>query len=324
MTRFTRAAARAAGGLDALPPAAGAVVMASAILSVGLHLLGARWASAVLFCLGLGAWSVLAAVFGRHLLYERNKWRQEADTPPALTTVAATAVLGTRIALFGNQPLSVTLLCASVLLWPLLMVHVLRHWEHKVPGAAYLVCVATQAIVVLACVVAGAAGMRWLLWPALAFFADGLVLYALVLRRFDLHQLRTGAGDHWIVSGAMAVSALAGSKLVVVTAGTQPSWQGVLHSSLRVITLAALGVALFWYAVLLLCELRWPRPHYDVRRWSTVFPLAMTAVAALSTAGALGIPGLWTLGEVLYWPALSVFVVVAVGAVRRLLRPATR
>ncbi|MFD4479329.1 tellurite resistance/C4-dicarboxylate transporter family protein [Streptomyces sp. NPDC058471] len=302
---------------DGLPPAAGAAVMATAVLSVGLHLLGVEWASLALLVVALLVWLFLAAVFARHLLTERDRWRREIDTPPALTAVAATAVLGTRLSLLGHQPVSIALLCLSALLWPPLMSHVIRHWQSKVPGAAYLVCVATQAIVVLAATVATADRQAWLMWPALALFVIGLVLYGVVLFRFDFRQLATGRGDHWIIAGAMAISALAGSKLVAAAVPDGAlRWATPAHDALRIVTLVALGIAFAWYAVLVVCELRWPRLHHDVRRWATVFPLGMTGVASLSTATAADVPALWTCGKVLLWPALAVWAVVAVGAFR--------
>ncbi|MGW7074280.1 tellurite resistance/C4-dicarboxylate transporter family protein [Streptomyces sp. NPDC054866] len=302
---------------DGVPPAAGAVVMATAVLSVGLHLLGVEWASLALLVVAGLIWVFLATVFVRHLLTERDRWHREIDTPPALTAVAATAVLGTRLSLLGHDTVSVALLCLSVLLWPVLMSHVIRHWQSRVPGAAYLVCVATQAIVVLAATVATADQQAWLMWPALVLFVIGLVLYGVVLLRFDFRQLTTGQGDHWIIAGAMAISALAGSKLVAAAVPDGAlRWATPAHGVLRIVTLVALGLAFAWYALLVVCELRWPRRHYDVRRWATVFPLGMTAVAALSASTAADVPALWTCGKVLLWPALAVWAVVAAGAVR--------
>ncbi|MFE0133818.1 tellurite resistance/C4-dicarboxylate transporter family protein [Streptomyces sp. NPDC059037] len=308
---------RWADWLDDLPPAAGAAVMATAVLSVGLHLLGVEWASRVLLFVAAVVWLALASVFGRHLLTERDRWRHEIDTSPALTAIAATGVLGTRLSLLGRQPVSVALLCVCVLLWPLLMSHVIRHWQSRLPGAAYLVCVATQSVVVLAATVATADRQAWLMWPALAFFAVGLCLYVVVLWRFDFRQLATGQGDHWIIAGAMAISALAGSKLVAASVPHGPlHWATPAHDTLRTVTLVTLGLALAWYAVLVGCELLHPRLHYDVRRWATVFPLGMTAVASLSVSTAADVPALWTCGKVLLWPALAVWAVVATGAVR--------
>src|SRR5207302_2009023 len=56
----------------------------------------------------------------------------------------------------------------------------------------------------------------------------------------------------------------------------------------RILSEVLLGIALAWYVVLAYCEARWWRPRYDVRRWSTVFPLAMTALATLSTGAVAG------------------------------------
>ncbi|MEV0320952.1 tellurite resistance/C4-dicarboxylate transporter family protein [Streptomyces sp. NPDC050658] len=308
---------RRAAWLDDLPPAAGAAVMATAVLSVGLHLLGVEWLSLALLAVALLVWLVLATVFARHLLTERDRWRQETDTAPALTAIAATAVLGTRLALLGELSLSVVLLCVCVLLWPLLMSHVVRHWQRRLPGAAYLVCVATQSLVVLAATVADSGRRAWLMWPALGFFVIGLFLYAVVLRRFDFRQLAVGRGDHWIIAGAMAISALAGSKLVAASAPHGPlHWATPAHDALRLVTFITLGLAAAWYAILTVCELRHPRLHYDVRRWATVFPLAMTAVATLSTSTAASVSWLWPCGKTLLWPALAVWALVGVGAVR--------
>lgn len=50
-------------------------------------------------------------------------------------------------------------------------------------------------------------------------------------------------------------------------------------------------------------------------RWATVFPMGMTAVAALSAATAFGVPWLTWPGRVLLWAAVAVWLAVAAGAV---------
>ncbi|TYC66700.1 hypothetical protein EH183_41560 [Streptomyces sp. CB01881] len=184
------------------------------------------------------------------------------------------------------------------------------------PGAAFLICVATQGLAVLAAVLAPQAGDR-LAWAALVLFLLGLGLYVDALVRFDLRQLAVGAGDHWVAGGAMAISALAASKLLA--SGT---WSGTAHTALRTTTLVLLGIALGWYLVLACFEAARPRLHYDLRRWSTVFPLGMTAGAALSTAAAARVSWLDPLGRVLLWIAAAVWLLTAYGAVRRVARAA--
>jgi tellurite resistance protein TehA-like permease len=56
---------------------------------------------------------------------------------------------------------------------------------------------------------------------------------------------------------------------------------------------------------LLLAELFWPRHHYDVRRWATVFAAVVTAAATLAVAAALDLSWLDVAGEVLLWIAVA-------------------
>ncbi|MEU3726335.1 hypothetical protein AB0E73_26995, partial [Streptomyces sp. NPDC031705] len=180
---------------------------------------------------------------------------------------------------------------------------VVRHWRRRMPGAAFLVCVATQGLAVLAAALSAAWSLAWLAQAALACCCLGLLLYVLALARFDFHEVVRGAGDHWIAGGALSITALAGAKLTA-----SPLWTGPAHAALRTATLAALCISLAWYAVLLAAELRSPRPRYDIRRWSTVFPLGMTATACLTAAPATGTPWLHPLGEVLLWIAAAAWV----------------
>ncbi|WP_404953176.1 tellurite resistance/C4-dicarboxylate transporter family protein [Streptomyces sp. 147326] len=287
------------GWWTGLPPAAGAAVMAAGIISVGLHLTGYETASLVALVLSVALWLVLAADFTARLVGDHGRFRAEADTPAALTAIAATTVIGTRLSLLGWQTMAAALLAISAALWPGLLLNVVRHWGRRMPGAAFLGCVATQGLAVLATAVA-AGGHDWLDWAALAAFCLGLVLYVAAFLRFDLREVVGGAGDHWVAGGALSISALAGSKLTA-----SPVWTGTAHEVLRDVTLAVLALSLVWYVVLLIAELRHPRPRYDIRRWATVFPLGMTAVACLSVADPAGVGWLLPLGEVLLWIAVG-------------------
>ncbi|MGW2201989.1 tellurite resistance/C4-dicarboxylate transporter family protein [Streptomyces sp. NPDC001774] len=280
-----------------LPPAAGAAVMATGIISVGFHLTGLETVSRTLLGIAGALWVLLAFDFGSRLLHSRRRWFAEADTPPALTAVAATTVLGVRVALLGWTHLAAVLLAGSALLWAVLLTAVLTHLRGGMPGGVFLICVATEALAVLGATLTPWAG-DWLGYTSLAFFLLGLLLYLAALLRFDFGQVGAGAGDQWVAGGAMAISALAGSKLLATGV-----WTGVTHTSLRSTTLFLLVVDLVWYVVLLVAELLRPRLAYDVRRWATVFPMGMTAVACLSTSTAAAVGWLDTLGRILLWTA---------------------
>lgn len=284
--------------------------MATGIISVGFHLTGHATLSGILLTVAGLVWVLLAAAFATTLLRDRPRWQAQAANPPALTAVAATCVLGTRLALFGWRTTAGVLLAVAVAVWPALLVSVMRHWKRPAPGAAFLVCVATQALAVLAGTLAPTTG-DWLAWCALAAFALGIVLYGEALARFDVRQLLTGSGDHWIAAGALAISALAGTKLTA-----SQVWTGSAHSVLKTATLVLLALDLAVYAVLVVCEVLRPRLRYDIRRWSTVFPLGMTAVATLSTATAADAPGLHDPGTALLWVAAVVWLLALGGLLR--------
>ncbi|MFF9915450.1 tellurite resistance/C4-dicarboxylate transporter family protein [Streptomyces sp. NPDC013457] len=280
-----------------LPPAAGAAVMATGIISVGFRLTGLETVSRLMLGIAGALWVLLAFDFGTRLLHSRRRWFAEADTPPALTAVAATTVLGVRVALLGWTHLAAVLLAGSAVLWAVLLTAVLTHLRSGMPGGVFLICVATEALAVLGAILTPWAG-DWLGYTSLAFFLFGLLLYLAALVRFDFGQVVAGAGDQWVAGGAMAISALAGSKLLATGV-----WTGVTHTSLRSTTLFLLVVDLVWYAVLFVAELLRPRLAYDVRRWATVFPMGMTAVACLSTSTAAAVGWLDTLGQILLWTA---------------------
>ncbi|MEC3918914.1 MFS transporter [Nocardia sp. CDC160] len=289
-----------------LPPAMGAFVMATGIISVGLHLTGFELLSRAGLALAAMVWLALATDFVSRLLWTHTRWETEADTPPALMAVSATCVLGARIALLGWDFVATALLVIAVILWPVLLTLVIAHWNRRMPGAVFLVCVATEGLAVLGVTLAQAGVGDWLATAALVCFVLGLLLYLAAFAHFDLTQIWRGAGDQWVMTGSIAISALAASKLV-----GWHGWTGTAHSTLRVLTVVLVGINLTFYVILLIAEVVRFRPGYNVRRWATVFPLGMTAVAALSTGAALDLGGIATLGKALLVVAAVVWLLFA-------------
>jgi hypothetical protein len=289
--------------------------MATGIVSVGLHLTGHEVLSRILLALAAATWLALAADFVVRLLRERPRWLAEAGTPAALTAVAATTVLGTRVSALDWQVLAGALLALAALLWPVLLLDVLTHWTPRMPGAVFLGCVATEGLAVLGATLAAAERAAWLAHAALVLFWLGLLLYGFALARFEPAEVMRGAGDQWVAGGALAISALAGCRLIAADSARLRLWNDDALGVLRATTLAVLVLAAAWYAVLLVAEVGRPRPRYDVRRWATVFPLGMTAAATLSVAAAVDVPWLRGPGRVLLWIAVAAWLAVCAGAV---------
>ncbi|MFE1860176.1 tellurite resistance/C4-dicarboxylate transporter family protein [Streptomyces anandii] len=301
--------------LEQRPPAAGAAVMATGIVSVGLHLADHEPLSRVVLVLACAAWIALAADFAVRLLRDRSQWTAEAGTPGALTAVAATTVLGTRFSALGWQTLAEALLALAAVMWPWLLVLVLRHSGRRMPGSVFLCCVATEGLAVLAATLAKAVTTAWLAHAALVAFWLGLALYVFALSRFDPRQVVEGRGDHWVAGGALAISALAGAELVAANSARLYLWNADDSGALRTATIVLVVLDVCWYVVLLACEAARPRLGYDVRRWSTVFPMGMSAAAMLSVATSLHYPWLKVPGQVLLWIAVAAWLAVAAGAV---------
>jgi tellurite resistance protein TehA-like permease len=257
------------------------------------------------------SWLALAVDVAARLLREPRRRLREAGTPGALTGVAATAVLGTGFSVVGLHAAAVVPLVPAALLWPWLIVDVVRTARRPMPGTVFLCCVATQGLAVLGVSVAAAGAVAWLAHTALVFFWLGLALYLLAPSRFDLRQVTEGRGDQWVAGGAPAISAVAGAKLIAASRAGPYLWNADDAAVLRTTTLGLLALGLCWYAVLLLAEPVRPRPGCDPRRWATVFPMGMTAAAALSVAAALDVPGLRVAGEVLLWVAVAAWPAVA-------------
>ncbi len=301
--------------LDAVPLVAGAAVMGTGILSIGLHLDHRPVLSDVLLGIAVAMWLGVLAAFIRRALLQRRRWREEAATPGALTLIAGTAVVGDRLVPFGESWAAYALLVVAVAFWVVLVPQVLRRWRTPTIGASFMLTVATESLAGLAAVLALEHRVAWLAWCALAALVVGLAAYVFVLVRADLRQLLVGRGDHWIFGGALAIAALASARSTAALSSAATF--AALRPALREITVALWAAAAAWLPVLLAAELRAPRIGYDLSRWSTVFPLGMYAVCSIATSSIGGIGGIGTFGRVWIWIALGIWTLVFIGTIRR-------
>ncbi len=300
----------------ALGPDAGSAVMATGIVSVAMRAVGAETLSLLLLVITASAWVLLSGVFLGRLCFDRGRWRREAAQPAALTAVAATSVLGARLTLAGWTWLGWAMLVIASGSCLVLLVLGARVRTLPRVGAAFLVVVAPQSLAVLAATLGHRLGLDWPAAIGLLAFAFGLRAYGLVLRRFDFDQLRTGTGDQWVAGGALAISALAFGQIAAdLFAGSDVS---------QAASVVLWGTAIAWLPALIITELRWPRPRYDVRRWATVFPLGMYSVMSFAVGGLAGATWISDFGRASAWVALAALAAAAFGSVRRVTRAALR
>jgi tellurite resistance protein TehA-like permease len=300
--------------LEVIPAASWTVVMGSGIVSIDLYSDHQPVLSAIMLWFAAGAWLLLAVVLGARLVYQRDRFALEASSPASLTGIAGTAVLGTRLAVQDYHVAAVALLAVSGLGWALLLMPVLRHWKTPTVGISFVLCVATEGLAVLGATLAITYRAGWLVSAAVPVLVLGLAFYVFTAARFDLRELLTGHGDHWVAGGALAISALAAGQ-ITDAAGALGQFSEQ-HRILTTSTLVLWCVAMVWLFPLVTGEVLRPRLSYDVRRWATVFPLGMYAACSVATGQVTGITGIPEFGHVWTWVAFTISLLVLAGLFR--------
>lgn len=311
---------RAAGAIrrtvDSIPPASGAEVMGAGIVSIALSLDGAVTLSAILLVIDAVSWVVLVVLLVARIVRNHHAHvSADARTPAALTAVAGSAVLGTRLVMLGWAWAGVALLVISLLAWAALLTPVLTHWSTPTRGASLLLSVSTESLAVLALALAVSLHSAWLLFAALVPFGLGLAAYVFVIARFDLRQLTVGSGDQWIGGGALAICALAAARLT--TGARSLDVLGGDGATLQILALVVWVLATVWLPALVTGELAHLRLRFHVRRWSTVFPLGMYAAASFAVGSAVSSDAVTRYARAWVWVALAVWALVSAGTLRR-------
>ena len=219
--------------LEAIPPASGAVVRGTGIVSIGLLLDGEATLSLILLALDAAIWIGLVVLLPARAIRDLERFRADVRTPAALTSIAGTGVLGTRLTLLGWTWAGAALLVFALVIWLGLVPCVLHYWHVPTVGASFILTVATESLGLLAASLALALRSTWLLYASLVPFALGLVFYALVLARFDFRQLTVGSGDQWVTGGALAISTVTAGRIALATEhlGALPGGRGTLQGS---------------------------------------------------------------------------------------------
>ena len=311
MTGSARAAARASTlerAADEIPPASGAVVMGTGIVSVALLLDGHESLSRVVLAIAVVVWAVLGVLLPARALGDRERFRRDTRLPVAFTAVAGTEVLGTRLSLLGWGWVAVALLVIALAIWLVLIGPVLRHWAVPTTGVSFILAVGTESLALLASTLAHEYRLGWLLVASLVPFVLGLGFYGFVLRSFDLRQLVSGQGDHWVTGGALAISTVTAGRIALAAERIGAADAAV--DSAKVVALVLWLLTMIWLLPLVAAEIRYPRLHYGVRRWSTVFPVGMYAACSFIVGEVVSAEPIIEFARVWVWIAVAVWLVV--------------
>jgi tellurite resistance protein TehA-like permease len=335
------------------PPAYFALVMATGIISIAALDFQLVALSLGLFAVNLVAYAVLAAVtLVRALKYPRLLFADMTDHrigPGFFTAVAGSSIIGAQFLLIAHSLAATTFFLAlGVILWVGLTYTIFTAFtikrdkptlEHGITGAWLIAVVATQSVAVLAALIARD-------WPQpyrleLNFFALSMWLWggmfyiwiiSLIFYRYSFFAFSPGdlTPPYWINMGAMAISTLAGARLVE-NAPVAPFLASLLPF-LKGFTVLYWATGTWWIPMLLVLGVwrhifqRFPL-RYDPLYWGAVFPLGMYSVATLQMATALDLPFLGPLPWVMFLAALATWTLAFAGLLwelRKLVMPRER
>jgi tellurite resistance protein TehA-like permease len=338
-------AGRLAKAVAELYPGYFALVMATGIVSIAGHLLGWHRLARALLWVNLPAYATLVALTVARLVgFPRRLAADFADHARGsgyFTIVAGTCVLGSQCLLVaGWRPASEALFGAGLVLWAVVMYAfftavIVRETkptlEQGINGAWLIATVATQSVAVLALALGDPFGWtaERVAFGALVFFLIGCMLYlaiiTLIFYRFTFLPLATAAltPPYWISMGAVAITTLAGSSLVL--ARDRSPLLAELAPFLKGFTLFFWAAGSWWIPLLVLLGF-WRhvvRRHpliYDPQYWGMVFPLGMYAAATWRLAEALPLPPLAAIARAFLPVALIAWSAALLGLGRHLLR----
>src|SRR5262245_15355460 len=329
--------------LATLFPGYFALVMGTGIVSIAAHFEGLETVAQVLLWANVVFFVVLWAMTGARFVLYRELFLADltshARSVLFLTMVAGTEVIGSQFAILTpRMDLARLLWFAGIGLWILhtsVFFTVATVREPKptlaegINGAWLLVVVSTESVAVLGCLVAPTFARAHLpLFVALWCYFVGAMLYvlfiALLLYRWMFFPMTpdTLTPSYWINMGALAITTLAGSRLILAA----PHWAFLAEivPFLKGFTLFFWSAGAWWIPLLVIAGIwrhgiqRVPLTYHP-QYWSLVFPLGMFTAATFQLSRATGIGFLEAVPRAFIWIALAAWTLTFIGMMRSIL-----
>ena len=313
-----------------------ASVMATGIVSVALLLTGALPLSYTLWGIGGALLVFLAVVYTlRALRYPREMRRDFFDPSVAFgffTFIAAVGVIATRSALADWVIVPGALTLIAAIAW-----FILTYWTfamllitntqpigEALNGSWLIAIVATESLattwVLLTNIQPAQRATLQLL--AYAFWTFGVLLYlifiALIMYRFFFLKIQPSdlKPPYWINMGAMAITTVAGVRMLDVKEPTR--LLVTLRPYIEGFTVMMWAWGTWWIPLLIVIGIwkyvfvREPM-RYHPSLWSVVFPLGMYATAVQLLTHIPGLEFLAVIGPYCTWIAFAAWALVALG-----------
>ncbi len=329
-----------------LSPAYFGIVMATGIVSIAAHLLNLPRIGKALFYLNIFIYGLLwILTIIRVIRYPRLFFGDMFDHlqgPGFFTLPAGSCVLGSQfVVLTDNIQAGLVLWFLGVGLWIILTYAIFTAFTikkrkpslaHGINGSWLLAVVAIQSIAVLGTLIAARVGQPHELelnFIALSMWLWGGMLYiwmmSLIFYRYTFFRFPPGdlSPPYWINMGAMAISALAGS-LLIINAPDEPYLESLMPF-LKGFTIFYWATGTWWIPMLLILGIwrhifrRFPL-KYDSLYWGAVFPLGMYSACTHEMRRAMRFDFLGFLPHFFLYAALVAWLVLFIGLIINLVK----
>jgi tellurite resistance protein TehA-like permease len=329
------------GPIATLFPGYFALVMATGIISVASEQQGIHWLAAILYGIAATGYVVLWVLLATRIIrYPRLFFSDATDHAKGfafLTTVAGTNVLGSASGVvLGWWDLAWVLWWASLPMYAILLYITLIAVviDSDKPGLAggingtwFLLIVSTQSVAVLGALLLVRHPNDLLAFVVVAMFTLGLAVYLIVMTMvflrwtFDPLDPTEASPPAWIAAGAVAISVLAGSNILL--AADVSARIARLAPFVEGMTMLAWSTATFWFPLMVAIGVwRHLVRHLPVRYhpsyWALVFPIGMYGAATYRMRDAIELGSLAWLPQVTLAGALIAWSATFAGLVHTL------
>ena len=327
------------------------LVMATGILSIACHFLNMRFPAWLLFYANIVFYIVVWTItLIRIFRFPARVWSDlisHAKGPAFFTAVAGTCVLGSPFVILQHSILiPFALWIFGSMVWVILIYTFLTavtvaepkpEFENSLSGAWLILVVATQSISVLGSLLAPNSGdVDLTLFFALCMYLLGCMLYipiiSMIFYRWTFFRMTAIqlTPPYWINMGALAITTLAGSRLILNTSNDLLLQQ--LSPFLKGFTFFFWATGTWWIPLLIILG-AWRHVYkkiplnYDPQFWGIVFPLGMYTTATFVLGVSMQVEPLKAIARGFIYIALLAWVVTFFGMTKSIVsvfrRPST-
>lgn len=316
-----------------------AMTMATGIISVAFFLHDNIVLSNSFMIMTIMSWFVMTFIYTWRLIKYPKVVFENLTNPRTtfifFTFVAATNICGVLLHQHGYSTLAIICWFIAFSYWSVLMyfsftVLCFAHKDREVNimhGGWLILIVGTQSLVLLGTKVAGDFGeySAYMMVEIYMLWSLGIIFYAVLVTLFCYRIFfKTMTTEDcsplmWVIMGAAAISANAGTRLLL----TDPviPMLANLHATVQLISIMLWTWATWWIPLLIIMGV-WVHFYkkiplvYNPMQWSIVFPLGMYTVATNNLALSSEFTPLLILTEGMLWIAFSAWLILVMALVK--------